>query len=54
MISQNMPGELALQLFGLDPDITEIRVKIKGYKEFKLRGWRDYNYNREPAKLEKE
>jgi hypothetical protein len=54
MISQNMPRELALQLFGLDPDITEVRVKIKGYKELKLRGWRDYNDYREPAKLEKE
>lgn len=54
VITQNMPGELALTLFGLDADMTEVRVKIKGYKEFKLRGWRDYNYNREPAKLEKE
>lgn len=54
MITQNMPSELGLQLFGLDSDMTEVRIKIKGYKELKLRGWRDYNYNREPAKLEKE
>lgn len=54
MITQNMPGELALTLFGLDADMTEVRIKIKGYKELKLRGWRDYNYQREPAKLEKE
>ncbi|MCQ3951573.1 MAG: hypothetical protein DPW14_17365 [Planctomycetes bacterium] len=54
MISQGRPGELALTLYGLDSDMTEVRIKIKGYKELKLRGWRDHIYNREVARLDKE